>query len=473
MNRPEATSPRSKHLIAFASPRGGAGRSTLIVELARALARREQRVLVVDLNPQNFTLSTLLDCAERPPIYTLAAIQERAPHAASHPTSDPNTKLLPLRFPAAPLPRHSADLMQWLRRANADWVLLDLPCGFEPHLISLLLGSDLPVLVTTPDPAALVACGAFLRACLLHTLRQHPDLTPQAVEALQDPIFETLWRWPQLVERLPEGRDRDELLSQTCTHITLGLLINQTRETSEADQALALSHAWGLEIGVWPRPLGTVQFDERRWFFTRRLAPPALHVRDDSMMGDIDLIARNILGLDWLQWAQPRACLPNIAPHLFSRPFLDLPETATPNEAQQRYRRLWEAYRREPGFVSFITDPPTRQVTLDLLDQAYRSIKVATNPSIEIPVLPESVRAQHPGQVLRAARLRTGLGMRELSLRTRVSVKHIEAIEAGNRRDLPARVYLKAYLTEIARTLGLEPDIIVEDYIDRLDNRSL
>ena len=73
---------------------------------------------------------------------------------------------------------------------------------------------------------------------------------------------------------------------------------------------------------------------------------------------------------------------------------------------------------------------------------------------------------RRPGSL--AAFARAGLGLRELSLRTRVSVKHIEAIESANRRELPARVYLKAYLNEIARTLGLEPGAIVDDYIKRL-----
>lgn len=468
----------NKHIIALCGAKGGVGRSTLAVELAKCLARRDRRVLIVDFSAHGCSMSALLECEASP--VGCEAIAERAALAASIASGvDANIRLLTLKLPPPaqqpPPQRLAADLMQWLRRANVEWVLLDLPTGSDPLILSLSLSADLPLLVSTPEPASLAASAAFLQASLIHALRQHPSVPSTAIPPVP---FDGPWRWPQLFSHFPEGRERDELLPQTCAHVNIGFLVNQSRESSEAEQVTALCHAWGLAFGVWPRAFGTVQFDDRRWFFTRKLAPPAQHVRDDSMGGDIDSLARSLLGFDWLQWAQPRACLPVTHPKESPRAFLDLSDVATSSEAQQRYRRLWEAYRRDAGLVSYQFDEPSRHATLDLLDQAHRSIKVAadTNPSMEIPALPSSAlnRANHhPGQTLRMARMRAGLGMRELSLRTRVGVKHIEAIESGNRRELPARVYLKAYLTELARALGLEPEAVVEDYIERLDSRAL
>lgn len=453
------TQKRTSKLLVLSGGKGGAGRSTLAAELARVLARHDQRVLLVDGQGAAGSLATLLE--------RRADVVE--PRALRYTPLDCAAEIEPSRLwllSVAPFPSRDdyspRPWLQWLRRAPVDWIVVDTPAHVSEPALALFLAAELPILVTLPEPAALIAATTFLRTCLMHTLLAHPD-APAAFKALphHPELMNAPWRYSQLHQLLPNKTRA--LLTETCSRLNVALMLNQAREGSEAEQAFALAHAWGMSLGVWPRVLETIRYDERRWFFARRLAPPVNHPREDSIVADMDQLARRLSTFDWLAWAQPRTCLPTISAQEAPRRFLDLEPAA--EDVRQRYRRLWEGYRREAGLVSYMLDADTRQQVLDQLDLAFRG--AALSPE-EVPGEPVPAPDHHPGQVLRLARMRADIGLRELSLRTRISVKQIEAIEAMERGDLPERLYLKAYLRELAKTLGLEPKAIVNDYIDRL-----
>lgn len=61
------------------------------------------------------------------------------------------------------------------------------------------------------------------------------------------------------------------------------------------------------------------------------------------------------------------------------------------------------------------------------------------------------------GERLRAARAAMGLDLKQLSLRTKVTVRHLEAIEAGDYAQLPGRPYALGFTKSYARAVGL-PD---------------
>jgi cytoskeletal protein RodZ len=66
---------------------------------------------------------------------------------------------------------------------------------------------------------------------------------------------------------------------------------------------------------------------------------------------------------------------------------------------------------------------------------------------------------------VREARERRGIGQRELSLETRIGIRYLEAIESMEVEALPRAVYLRAYVREVARVLGLDEERFVEDYL--------
>ena len=60
--------------------------------------------------------------------------------------------------------------------------------------------------------------------------------------------------------------------------------------------------------------------------------------------------------------------------------------------------------------------------------------------------------------------------LRELSLRTKIGVKYLEAIEIMDPANLPRAVYLRGYLREIARVYHMKAADLIDEYIAFLGN---
>jgi ribosome-binding protein aMBF1 (putative translation factor) len=73
--------------------------------------------------------------------------------------------------------------------------------------------------------------------------------------------------------------------------------------------------------------------------------------------------------------------------------------------------------------------------------------------------------AEFTGEVLRRVREQRGFSLSQLAERTRISTRHLENVEADEYDELPATVYLRGILMNIARELGLDPLKVSRSYL--------
>ena len=76
------------------------------------------------------------------------------------------------------------------------------------------------------------------------------------------------------------------------------------------------------------------------------------------------------------------------------------------------------------------------------------------------------------GETLRAAREAAGLDIKQLALRTRVTVRHLEALEAGEYAALPGRPYALGFARSYARVVGLDDKAIADSVRAELDRQA-
>lgn len=85
--------------------------------------------------------------------------------------------------------------------------------------------------------------------------------------------------------------------------------------------------------------------------------------------------------------------------------------------------------------------------------------------------MPEEFTAPRgAGPQLRLAREKLGLSIKELADRTRIPLRHITSIEAGEFASLPGRAYAVGFARTMARETGLDEEGIVEKVSAELDS---
>jgi cytoskeletal protein RodZ len=77
------------------------------------------------------------------------------------------------------------------------------------------------------------------------------------------------------------------------------------------------------------------------------------------------------------------------------------------------------------------------------------------------------------GSRLREARERSGLTLREISARTRISRAHLEALERNEISRLPGGIFARAFVRGYAEQVGLDPEKAVEEFLEAFSEDGL
>lgn len=156
---------------------------------------------------------------------------------------------------------------------------------------------------------------------------------------------------------------------------------------------------------------------------------------------------------------------------------LDLEEGATAQEVRRAYHRKKTLYSEGSLATYSLLTPEQREEMLDKIERAYMRISrdiQSRLPTPEAPVSPESAPAPAPlrpgeslGSYLKQRREDLGLTLRDIANSTRIRTTYLEHIENERLVDLPAPVYLRGFVLEFARVLGLpDPESITAAYLE-------
>jgi flagellar biosynthesis protein FlhG len=192
---PRVPRPRT---IAFTSGKGGVGKSTLVLNTALILARRGQRVALVDGDLGLASLHLLLGLTPRYDLRDVVAGERTLREIA---VAGPyGLQLVPAGSGVAELASLSAAeraaLVDELRAfaAPLDFLLIDTGAGIGETVLHLLEASDEALVVTQPEPTALADAYALIKVMVrsaaaypchvLVNLARHEHHARQTYEAL-------------------------------------------------------------------------------------------------------------------------------------------------------------------------------------------------------------------------------------------------------------------------------------------------
>ena len=234
---------KARQIIAVAGGKGGVGKSIVSVALACQWARQDRKVVLVDLDLGAANLHTYLGMRQQTP--SLARFLRREVDSLTPllcPTSQTGLHLCSGAdaYPGMANPPHwlKQKLLRHIAAIDADVVVLDLGAGVAFNTLDFFNAADQGVIVTEPEPPAIMNAYGFIKQVLLRRLQaifRHHEALGALIEAdlklAEDQrAFSLEWLLQQARTLAPEAADLIQDVQNSCQP---ALLVNRhTPQTS-------------------------------------------------------------------------------------------------------------------------------------------------------------------------------------------------------------------------------------------------
>ena len=467
--------------------------------LAVYLASIGRRVVLADADPQGANLHTLVDVLRpRPGWRPDPESDERLELPKTWPllaTAIPSLHILHAGLDEAPAGerrRHRmAHLRDQLDGLDADYVVVDVGSGLSASLLDFHMGADLGLFVSLPEPTAVENTHRFLRYAFARFIRMRtPDKTRRVrlMTRVQEmggaPAPVDLWR------RLEdEGDPLADDVRLWMEDFAPNVVLNQTRLRADMELGDALRSAARRRFGIRIEYLGYIDYDDTVWSCVRNRRQLLVESPGTKASKALERIARRLLAQASGK-ARPRPA--RSVPQESHHDLLEVDRGATDEEIRRAYKRVREIYAHDAMCCYGLYDDREMDQLRTRLEEAYdvlldparrrpyeRSVFPmddderfeAPEPGAERHTLPPPPEitpdTDFGGSLLRQVRESQGVGLDEISQRTKVGVTYLQAIEAEEFRALPAPVYVRGWVSEIAKCLKLDALQVSRTYVRR------
>jgi flagellar biosynthesis protein FlhG len=505
-------------VVAIASGKGGVGKSLIAANVGIFLATLGKRVVLVDACFGAANLHIFAGVAR--PLRSLHEAFVSASGSSSGSSSGPapvplrdlavashvpNLRIIASVFDppsaAEPSMEHITSLAKKLRELPADWVVVDLPPGTSRTTLELFLQADIGVIAAVPDPTSIELLHRFLRAAFLHRLRQlglgawnRSEQAPSSLEGGAESALDIYRR------ALAEGNGADlPALRSAILSFAPHLVINSVRSKSDMEMGRAVTSAARRRLGVPLHYLGHLEYDEAVWASTRRRRPVLVEHPETRIAKCFERVTRALIA------TRPPDLDGEVLPSENHYDLLEVPPTASFEDIRRANRRVRDIYGAESVMMSGLYDAASLEAVHRRFDLAYTTLMDAAKrkdydmelfpdgiptpppsehghapprqppPKVEDaiaavrPPMPELLAdTEYSGALLRQIREARGIELREIAERSKVSMAYLQALEAEAYTKLPAAVYVRGFLVEYAKVLGLDVERVKDTYLLRL-----
>jgi flagellar biosynthesis protein FlhG len=423
-------------------------------------------------------------------------------------TPIPGLSLLPQQYvqnSTVPLrPGRKPRWAQGLRHLNADYIILDLGPGTAPSTLDLYLSADFGICVTAPDPPSVEATYRFLRATYQRHVRKllikDRFRMRQVERALGDlpPLPSPL----ELIRTIGRYDERTaEAAMNQLRALRPYLVTNNTRMRSDHKLGQQMVDLAQRYLGIQVDDLGHIEHDEAIWLSVVRRRPLLIDNPTSKNARNMERIARRVVAVATSRDMMQRAPV-NLAPEQ-ERSLYDVLWThrgAGDEELRRAYKRQREVFQTGGLALSSLVSETEAQRERGLVEEAQETLldplrrraydlsffPDAASQYNEQKLVPDEaqlseqafLRAQlaheihseteFTGDLFQRVRQSQGIDLEDIAQKTKISRSHLRAIEADEFDTLPAEVYTRGFVQQMAQMLGLDATQAARTYVRRL-----
>lgn len=493
------------HVLCIGGGRPGVGHSIIAVNLAVYLAQLSRKVVLVDADSTGACLHTMLglELPERETTADPLDVEE----LLLVPTAIPGLKLLPQEYShASTAPRRPGRTPRWakgLRQLDADYVILDVGPGTAPAALDLFLAADFGITVTSPDPIGVEATYRFVRAVFLRQVKRLL-LKDRYKARLVERALSALPALPGPLEVLAAIDKYDHALADVAASqlasLRNHLVVSGTRLRQDAELLDEMGELCRRYLGAVLDPLGYVEHDDAIWLSVVRRRPLLLDNQSGKSPKSLERIARRVVAVATARetprpsvahfrdvaerslydvlWTHPGASDEELR-RAYKRQRTvfqpgSLPLTSLLGRAEQEHERerveeaqdtLLDPVRRRsydlsffPGLVGGSAEPQGEESASVLAERELLRAELAHEIHSE---------TEYSGALLTKVRESQGIDLEEIAKKTKISLIHLRAIEDEDFAALPAEVYTRGFVGQLARLLGLDSTQASRTYLRR------
>ncbi|HWE29096.1 MAG TPA: P-loop NTPase [Polyangia bacterium] len=499
-----------RRIIAIGGGKGGVGKSLLAANLGIYLAQLGKRVVLIDADLGGANLHTFVG-VERPNV-TLGDFFEKRVARIEDCIVDTGIKGLGLvsgegdpLWAANPRPATKNRLINQVREIDTDYLICDLPPGSGFIALDFFLVAHIGILVVVPEPTSVENTFRFIKSAFLRRLRDIQKIDKLPV----DRTFEG--GMPSPLDLYHAVKDGDPQLAarvlEEINRYRPRIVVNQTRTRADLDLGAQLKSAGKRRLGLNIDYLGHLETDDAVWGAVRKRRPLVVDHPESKVSKNVERIVRKLLAASTMDQSDRGQSHgePKRTEEQTLYEVLEIDPGASDEEIRRAYKRMREMYAAESMVVCGLYTPQRLDVVHARIDEAYdtlldsdkrklydvklfpdgiptRATPTPTNPSVEAATPPKGdatpVKIQVPepivdanteitGELLKKLREARGIDLADIAQRTKVSVHHLRSIEEESWSAMPAQVYLRGFLVEVARFLKLDVQHVTRSYLAR------
>ncbi len=484
------------------------GKTLLSVNLAVYLAQLGRNVVLCDLDAFGSGLHTMLGI-EKPPMELMARL--RAGEGEPPPTSVPGLTLMPAAYdPWTMATRRLSRMSHYMAlvdRLQADFVVLNLGASMTPPVLDLFFEADIHICMAAPEPPAIEATYRFCRALFARRVKRTMMRERFKLRAVERALAK-LPPLPTPRELVSEIAKFDQsvanMAATALSELRPGLVIGKARLRADYDLGPAMASLSERYLGVPLDYLGYIEQDDAVWLTARRRRPLLIDAPTSKSARNIERVARRLLAVmaqkskQGSRHAEPVDATSLNAPLTLYK-VLGVDRSVSDNEIRKAFKLQRGIFREDSLPVISLVDQrrleeeqalireaydtlldPTRRRAYDMSvfpDDPPRAAEPEREPSATDAELAQlqaefareiTPQTQFTGALIRKAREAFGIGIRDIANITKISPMHLRAIEAEDIDALPAPVYVRGFLKQVAKTLSLDPTQVTKTYLSRV-----